>query len=110
LRALGRLPKDDRQTVIQRVLDHYEGKEDIRNEQERRMRLFGLYLLGCSIFSLAAFDAGRRILTGQSSINPVLNVALLTSAGVVVEMLLRGIRATRTRKAELILKRLLGLT
>lgn len=109
LQALKRLPRDDRQEVIRRVLDEYEGKEDNRYDQERRMQLFGLYLLGCSIFLIASLNAGRLILTGHSQVNPFLDIALLISAGVMVEMVLRAIRALRTHTAESLLKRLLGL-
>lgn len=109
LRALKRLSSDDRQEVVRRVLDQYEGQYNYRTEQERRMQLFGLYLLGCSIFLIAVINGGHTVLTHHSSIEPLLAVALMISTSVVVEMLLRAIRALRIRAVELVLKRLLGM-
>jgi hypothetical protein len=110
LRALKRLSSDDRQEVICRVLDEYDGQYDERNDEELRMRLFGLYVLGCSSFLIAVVNGGHTILADHAPIEPLLAVALIISTLVVVEMLLRAIRALRTRPAELVLKRLLGLT
>jgi hypothetical protein len=108
LQALEKLSSDDRQKVVRRVLDRYSDQYNNQSEQEHRIRLFGLYLLGCIVFMSTALSIGHRILE-HFPVNPLLDIALIISAGVVVEMLLYIIRSFRMRVAELILKRLLDM-
>lgn len=108
LQTLERLSSDDRQKVVRRLLDRYSGQYNNQSEQEHRIRLFGLYLLGCVIFLSTALSVGHRILE-HFPVTPLLDIALIISAGVVVEMLLYIIRSFRMRAAESILKRLLDI-
>ena len=110
LQALDRISSDDRRRAICRVLEQCNAPEEsATNEQEHRIRLFGLYLLGCSVFLVTALNVSYQILE-YSLANPLLDVALIISTGIVVHMLLHAIRSLRMRRAELKLKRLLGLT
>ena len=108
LQTLERLSSDDRQKVVRRVLDRHSGQHNNQSEQEHRIRLFGLYLLGCVVFLSTALSIGHRILE-HFPVSPLLDIALIISAGIVVEMLLYIIRSFRMRAAELVLKKLLDM-
>jgi hypothetical protein len=106
--ALKRLSSEDRQRVIRRVFQEHEGTYDLFLEQEHRIRRFGLYLLGCSVFVIAVLELGYSALPRDAVGNALLKIALIISAALIVEMLLNAIRQLHMRAAERKLKHFLG--
>ena len=106
--ALKRLSSEDRQRVIRRVFQKHEGTYDHLLEQEHRIRRFGLYLLGCTVFLIAMLELSYSALLRDAVGTALLKIALLISAALMVEMLLNGIRRLHMGAAERKLKHFLG--